>query len=187
MCEDLETNLDKLRLIARMPSYWAYCLIIYFLLWPVTGTDLHSLRDWGGQGAITLAVTMFYICSHYIFVTLATNFQASKAHVHYPAGWGVAAALVLAMVFQGLVTTVVPPIAAARGSTGQWANAVFAMFSVMAFEWFYHRYVFRNIAIDTPQMKFVKIGSQDVNIDDLLYIQGQEHHVCMATIHGGCD
>jgi len=93
MCENLETNFEKLRQVARMPSYWGYCVIIYFLLWPVAGTDLQSPRDWAVQGAMTLVVTLFYVCSHYVFVTLAGNFQASKAYVIYPAGWGVVAAL----------------------------------------------------------------------------------------------
>src|SRR5210317_59400 len=66
MCENLETNFEKLRQVARMPSYWGYCVIIYFLLWPVAGTDLQSPRDWAVQGAMTLVVTLFYVCSHYV-------------------------------------------------------------------------------------------------------------------------
>ena len=184
MCENLETNFEKLRQVARMPSYWGYCVIIYFLLWPVAGTDLQSPRDWAVQGAMTLVVTLFYVCSHYVFVTLAGNFQASKAYVIYPAGWGVVAALAVAMVFQGVVTHYTTPTATARDSAGLWTNAVFSMLSVFAFEWFYHRYVFGSIAIETPRLQSVRIGSQDVEIDELLFIQGREHHVCMATIHG---
>ncbi len=45
-----------------MPSYWGYCVIIYFLVWPVTGTDLQSPRDWGLQALLSLAITMCYIC-----------------------------------------------------------------------------------------------------------------------------
>jgi hypothetical protein len=184
MCENLETNFGKLRQVAWMPSYWGYRVIIYFLVWPVTGTDLQSPRDWGLQAMLSLAVTMCYICSHYIFVTLAANVQAYKPYVNYPAGWGVVAALAFAMVIQSLGSTVIAPNPSVRNSADLWSNAVFSMLSVVAFEWFYHRYVFGSIAVETPRLQTVKIGSQDFEIDDLLYIQGRERHVCLATVHG---
>jgi len=184
MCEDLETSLEKLQRVALMPSFWAYCAVIYFLFWPVVGTDLDNLRDWTVQAGLTLAVKCCYISSHYFFVTLATNIQATRARVIYPAGFAVLMALCFSLVFEGVMVNPIAPGFATRSSFDLWSNAIFSILSIITFEWFYHRYVFWKFVKTTPELKNIKIGTQDVVIEELLYIQGREHHVCMATVNG---
>lgn len=184
MCEDLETNLEKLQRVARMPSFWAYCAVIYFLFWPVVGTDLDNLRDWTVQAALTLAVTCCYISAHYFFVTLVASVQTTRDRVIYPAGLGVLAALGFSLVFEGVMVNPIAPGFASRSSADLWSNAMFSIVSIVAFEWFYHRYVFWNVAKTKTALQSIKIGSQNIVIEELLYIQGREHHVCMATLNG---
>jgi len=184
MCEDLETDLEKLQRVARLPSFWIYCVVIYCMFWPVVGTNLDNLRDWMVQGALTMAVTCCYVSAHYFFVTLATNVQAARSQVVYPAGLGVLAALTFSLVFEAVMVNPIAPGFASRSDIDLWSNALFSIFSIMAFEWFYHRYLFLTNTKTIPKFDSIKIGSHDVVIDELLYIQGREHHVCMATLHG---